>query len=832
MFVELVNRDDPAYTANYPVKRGTLYSTIIGAKQEIIDQFPVLYFVQETQYQQSDQLVLWRWVTDPTAQDTYNAEITYALESVTSPTYARTYTIRRDVYDNLTPVAQGTPLRGLIGVKIVDGGQDYTYATGTIDTDATIEFVIDPGGVIISGIVTNEGSAVTSGGQITIVGDGALAEATAIIQPASAVLIGQKKTEFPEDHPLQDEYVLVTLIFQTLPGPTIHSTQLHVDGVVVDVATTQKVASNIVSGETLVGTTWTITTKTQEDNVYIGKEIVITREVPGNPIPYTSVEEDGKIKSGTRTLKDTTLITSSETLVGTTWTKTNKEFLTTRLTTGEEACDLVSWEIVESRPIPGNLILAETIDDRDGEVQIVNRTMSSTAAVAAITPKEFIDAGFYTKIEFKEITELVCWKIETKRKVPGNDVVKTVIDADGDIVTETRTIVEGPPTLVTTITTVGGVYTKTFGEPINDLISWRVVQVKATQAVMDSYEAEIPDLVPEQFRAKLPVTTHEETLIGFASAITLPMAAGVLMERKAQIDYNTYRHTVRSRAFTERIQIINYDLTSEFGGGRVAETITLDLFDNLTPIDGSLTILSSTLIHIDDQVNGLAIQTTKELDDSAWPILPSRLWDENMRIEYDETNQTIDTGSSEDPNPGVFAWVSEVRAYDKWKSNKTNTSKGSPQYVDEASALIHYEFKPFKFPGLLTPITFGAGFAYYVRSTYAELIEHKLRTWWVSSSTTPTVGIPGSGADVEIEEILPDNVIISTLNDVSVLSYSGMVLHDDLTTFGVLFWPETTPNYTDYLASWQGFEKVIAGTITPEKEKDVWKIVTESVIMR
>jgi hypothetical protein len=176
----------------------------------------------------------------------------------------------------------------------------------------------------------------------------------------------------------------------------------------------------------------------------------------------------------------------------------------------------------------------------------------------------------------------------------------------------------------------------------------------------------------------------------------------------------------------------------------------------------------------------------------------------------------------------VFAWVSEVKAIDKWRSWIVNTSKPTPDYDSESDALISYEFKPFKFPGLLTTATFG----YYVRSSYAELIQHKLRTWWLKSPTTPTVGIPGSGMDVEIEEIIPDTIIISTLNDVTVLAYSGMVLHDDLTTFGSLFWPETTPNYTDYIASWQGVEKVIAGTITPEKEKDIWKIVTESVVMR
>ncbi len=628
MFVEMLNRDDPAYVKNSPVKRGTLYSTLVGADQNVIDQFPNLYFVQETQVSNSDQLILWRWITDPSAEDTYNAEISYALESVTSPTYARTYTIRRDVYDNLTPIAQGTPLTGLMGVKIVDGGQDYTYATGTIDTDATVEFVIGPDGTIISGIVTSEGSNVTSGGQITITGDGAAAESTAIIQPVTAVLIGQHKAEFPDDNPIQDEYVQVTRIYQTLPGPTIHSTQLHVDGVVVDVATTQKVASSITSGETLVGTTWTITTKTQEDNAYVGKESVITRTVPGNPIPYTSVDEDGKTKTGIRTLKDTTLITTAETLLAGTWTKTNKEFLTTRLTIGEEASDLVSWEIVESRPIP------------------------------------------------------------------GNDMVKTVIDSAGDIVTETRTMVAGPPTLVTTITTAGGVYTKTFGEPISDLVSWKVVQVKATQATLDSYEAEIPDLLPEEFRPEVPVTTHEETLIGNATAITLPLVLGVLFEKKAQIDFNTYRHTIRGRTSISLPQsITNKEITSEFGGGDVNRVLTLNLYNSLS-LDEGLTVLSCNIRKIDDQANGLAVKTIRQLNAASWPILYGTHVDETYDLVVGIQRQTVDAGTT----GGVLGdgTVVEVQPHDRWKSIQISSKFDADSLPEDVQWLdsTRYSFPP------------------------------------------------------------------------------------------------------------------------------------------
>jgi len=70
-----------------------------------------------------------------------------------------------------------------------------------------------------------------------------------------------------------------------------------------------------------------------------------------------------------------------------------------------------------------------------------------------------------------------------------------------------------------------------------------------------------------------------------------------------------------------------------------------------------------------------------------------------MRLEYDETQQVVDDGTAEDADPGgsVFAWSSEVKAIDKWRSRKINTSKPAPLYVDVGTALISYESRPYKF---------------------------------------------------------------------------------------------------------------------------------------
>src|SRR5437660_1514592 len=95
-FSELVNRDDPAYYQNAPVKRGTLYSSVVGATQQVIDAYPNLYFLRERKLANSDQLVFWDWATVPTAEDTYNAEASYVSEAITYPAFSRVYTVRRD----------------------------------------------------------------------------------------------------------------------------------------------------------------------------------------------------------------------------------------------------------------------------------------------------------------------------------------------------------------------------------------------------------------------------------------------------------------------------------------------------------------------------------------------------------------------------------------------------------------------------------------------------------------------------------------------------------------------------------------------------------------
>jgi len=373
--------------------------------------------------------------------------------------------------------------------------------------------------------------------------------------------------------------------------------------------------------------------------------------LPGPFIASTRLDEDSVVVTINTRRNIASNITSSETLVGGVWTKTTKK--------GED--NFVAEEIVETRAIEGNLLADSVIDERDGAVQTIYRTMKD---VTTITPLEEILGGFYIKVEIKVITALVAWEVKTERPVPGNPVVKTVIDDEGDIVTETRTLVQSS-TITTIITTVGGVYTKTFEDPITDIIAWKVVQVKATQNTMDSYEVSIPDLLPEEFRATLPITTHEDTLIGTASLPTL--GTGDLMRKQEQISYNVYRLTVRGRAGITLPQVItNKETTSQFGGGDINVTLTLDLFNNLSLDEGLLVLVPSEIRKLDSQVNGLAVKASKILNDTAWPVTYSANVDHTYGIITPILKQVVTSGSVVgNVSGGVYY---EVKAIDKWKS--------------------------------------------------------------------------------------------------------------------------------------------------------------------
>lgn len=289
-FSERVDYTAPEYRV---IARGTKYSTILGADPNVISQFAELYFLRETREVGEYPMAMRYWATDTFADDTYNSAVEYVSEAVTFPAYTRVYTIRRDSYEANTTLTIGEPLTSLIAIEVIDHGGDYTFATVKIEgtgTDAAAEPIIDVDGTIAAIVVTKCGTGFTKPPTITIEGDGGSAKAIAIIQPQNALLVSQKKTEFPDEkfstggqrymHPLKNEYVIITRVYESLPGPFVYSQKVDTDGETITIAKRRNISADITVGEDLDGVSgiWSETTKNGVDN-FVAEEIIESRHI-------------------------------------------------------------------------------------------------------------------------------------------------------------------------------------------------------------------------------------------------------------------------------------------------------------------------------------------------------------------------------------------------------------------------------------------------------------------------------------------------------------------------------------------------------------------------
>ncbi len=446
---------------------------------------------------------------------------------------------------------------------------------------------------------------------------------------------------------------------------------------------------------------------------------------------------------------------------------------------------------------------------------------------------------------------------------------------------------------------------------------YEVATIRTIDSVFpaNTYSKSILNLIPPEFRAVVPTVESDVTSEGTASTDPT-LLTGELSRSETQVSEFVMR--VRTTSFGNVVLPITLTggekIVEKFGLQLVADEVITLAYSGTTSIPTGSLVIDAAIKEIGA---GMEILTTLVVADAAWPIIPSRLWDENMRVEYDETNQIVAVGSAEDPDPGgVFAWTSEVRGIDQWHARKTNVNKPSPPYTNSTTALVTYDFRPFKFPGTVDVIlAYNSGAVLGNRETKAELVLHTIRTWWQKSATTPTV---------TFDEIITDSVTITTAGLTTNRTFQD-VLHDGFYAqwlYATEFFPATTPSFTEYykgtdagtftnhnqivaytigtgytvgdnltigLASiqitgvgiagsifnfnvtdegvggtylnpvtatggtgtgatfnvtaytvpdyvpgsqWIGTERIVHASVTPEREKDIWRISTESVTMR
>lgn len=267
-YVELVSREDSSYQRFNPIARGTPYATVPGADSRIVAQYSgnPLYFLKQTAdidsmrvmfNSQYDNFVLWIWGTDTLSQDTYNSEVVYVDESSSTPQYTRVSEIRRKTFEATPFLTYKSALTALLSVAITAAGTGYgaldangvpVPTLGTVG-NALAMGVVDANGAIIDWVVVVEGSGIASAAALVITGSGTGATATTRIQPASAVLVSQKKQELPESDPKSHDYVRVVRVYQTLPGAVLTEYDQD-DETQVNVVTTYQIVAAPVSSPT------------------------------------------------------------------------------------------------------------------------------------------------------------------------------------------------------------------------------------------------------------------------------------------------------------------------------------------------------------------------------------------------------------------------------------------------------------------------------------------------------------------------------------------------------------------------------------------------------
>lgn len=241
--------------------------------------------------------------------------------------------------------------------------------------------------------------------------------------------------------------------------------------------------------------------------------------------------------------------------------------------------------IDESWAVPGVQVPSESVNE-DGTTTVTTKQM---ALASAIVEGETIGGGFWTKISSEDYSDTIRWKVTAVRPLPGNAMVKTSITPDGDIMTETRTLVQ-LSTVTTTTVVSGGIWTRTFEEPVSAIVAQKVVQERKTQQAMPSYSIEIPDPVPLKFRIAVPVTTTETTEIGTASMPTL--GTGELSRTETQIDQYTFKRRITSRAaLTLPITLTDTRVTDDGQVATQTETLAAGI-QTVTPHSDGTTVSS------------------------------------------------------------------------------------------------------------------------------------------------------------------------------------------------------------------------------------------------
>lgn len=427
------------------------------------DKYPTLYLVSQKSTEDGKWIIRY-WASDRDAaiQNLWNYRLEFEGDNSGYPQYLRELYIPRDQYSPATTFSSAAS-GSLLSIKVTNQGSGYTYATASITgiTGATAVCNVQ-NGKIISVVLTNPGSGGSSP-LVTINGDGSGATAVAVMPIFSGELVKEIRADLPDEDSLRGRYVKVSQVYMTLPGPWVERKTFDDDGQILTTKYRVNKPANITPAESLVTGIWTRTTKEPlGESSILAKEVVETRSIPGNWIVKTMPAEDGAVLTISRCLAAISTITSGETAGGT-WDVTTKE--------PYQGSALVAWEVVTSRPLPGNWLNKKSWEE-DGMLMTRERRLNN---VSSISPVEGISGGTWTVItqEPHPDSALVAWEIEETREIPGGTLVEFQIDTQTGIVVEVhKTLVAATEAIAANAGKSGGWFVEF--KSVNAIVSLKI----------------------------------------------------------------------------------------------------------------------------------------------------------------------------------------------------------------------------------------------------------------------------------------------------------------------------------------------------------------------
>jgi hypothetical protein len=321
--------------------------------------------------------------------------------------------------------------------------------------------------------------------------------------------------------------------------------------------------------------------------------------------------------------------------------------------------------------------------------------------------------------------------------------------------------------------------------------------------------AEIPNLIPEIFRAAIPITMEQFIQAGTSinDPPVLPQGA-LFREEKRETEFTVRITNKGFLGLTYPQNIAAYVKLGgeQFGGEAVAGFAYMDVTP--PPLLQGYNILSCDTKTLVPPPNAVYLRLTEQLANSPsylWPILTDYKFDLETQTHIPITRQVIDA-TTYSPPANVPYYVENFNQIDKWRGRQTKTHKNVEAINSRANALISYKWHPFHFPGTFDyqrQISFGHREGY--RRANAILARHTMRTWWLDSTalghSPPTVGDPHDGTfDVMVNDIITDTVnipIYSSSSSVEGQTYPD-VLHDTFNNTLGAYYPATRPSLTEY----------------------------------